>query len=71
MEVSYAVLNEQADEIESADGEFAFRLREDGAIVQICRGKVIETRAVAAVVIGRYSPEIVVECLELREIAVK
>lgn len=39
MEVSYAVLNEEADEVESADGEFAFRLRKDGAVVQICRGK--------------------------------
>lgn len=39
MEVGYAVLDEEADEVESADGEFAFGLGKDGAVIQKCRGK--------------------------------
>jgi hypothetical protein len=32
VKVGYAVLSEEADEVQPTNGEFAFRLRENGAV---------------------------------------
>jgi hypothetical protein len=66
VEVRNAVLDEQTDEVEPTNGEFTLGRLEDGAIYTI---SVYETMGLRRV--GEDSPEVVVERLQLREVAVK